>query len=356
MGQDNDDIILAEGDDIFKKFIDHAGDGIAIVQQKKILYANKAFADILGYSVEEMKNSDYDDFVVTEVNPENKNLVESVGIRKDCSKVSLDIRMGVGPYGERPAYFIIHRDMTHHKRAEAKIVRARQMAEEANRMKSVFLANMSHELRTPLNAIINYSEMLIEDAEDAGNNDCIPDLEKIYTSGRRLIELINDILDISKIQAGKMELQLEDIELSSLINDIRTSIEPLAKKNGNTFIAPDNDLGTLRADRKRLQQVLFNLLSNACKFTSEGTVTLDVSNNDQWILFDVKDTGIGIPKEHIQELFQPFGQLDDSSSRRFDGSGLGLIISKELSKLMGGDVTVESEPGEGSTFSVRLPL
>ncbi len=236
---------------------------------------------------------------------------------------------------------------------------AQYNAEEANRSKSEFLANMSHELRTPLNAIIGYSEMLAEDAEDCGQDDFIPDLNKIRGSGKHLLGLINSVLDLSKVEAGKMELYLETFEIEPMIQSIAATIHPLAEKNFNTLeINCSKEIGSLRTDQTKLRQSLLNLLSNACKFTPNGFVSLSVKTDEQLggsIYFEVSDTGIGMTPEQLEKIFQAFTQADASTTRKYGGTGLGLTLTKEFVTLMGGEVTVESEVGHGTTFTIRLP-
>jgi signal transduction histidine kinase/DNA-binding response OmpR family regulator len=232
--------------------------------------------------------------------------------------------------------------------------------EVANRHKSEFLANMSHELRTPLNAIIGYSEMLEEDAADLDGGRLVPDLEKINAAGKHLLELINAVLDLSKIEAGKMDLYLEEFDVARLVQDIAAVIKPLAEKKANRLdLICDPDVATMRADLTKVRQALFNLLSNACKFTERGTVTLAVGREltgaGDWLTFAVRDTGIGMTSEQMGQLFQEFGQADASVARRFGGTGLGLALSRRLCRMMGGDIAVESAFGRGSTFTVRLP-
>jgi len=232
--------------------------------------------------------------------------------------------------------------------------------EVANRYKSEFLANMSHELRTPLNAIIGYSEMLQEEAEDVGQEAFVPDLQKIHGAGKHLMSLINNILDLSKIEAGKMDFYLEDFEIVPMIQEIVTTIKPLVEKNANTLElhAPDN-LGAMHADLTKVRQTLFNLLSNACKFTERGAIILGVNrervDGEDWISFRVSDTGIGMSPEQTSRLFQSFTQADASTTRKYGGTGLGLAISQKFCQMMGGDITVESAPGQGSIFTVRVP-
>jgi CheY-like chemotaxis protein/nitrogen-specific signal transduction histidine kinase len=252
-------------------------------------------------------------------------------------------------------------DVTERRRAEEQVAKAKEAAETANKTKSLFLANMSHELRTPLNAILGYSEMLQEEAADRQLEDEFgSDLKKINAAGKHLLALINDILDLSKIEAGKMELFLENFEVSELINEIASTIRPLVEKNANTLhIECAPDLGLMQADQIKVRQGLFNLLSNAVKFTHEGDVTLNASrermNGSDWIVFRVTDTGIGLSAEQIVKLFQDFTQADASTTRKFGGTGLGLALTRRFCQMMGGDVTVHSVPNEGSVFTIKLP-
>jgi len=253
------------------------------------------------------------------------------------------------------------KDFAEEQRQAAEEIRvARDAADAANQAKSAFLANMSHELRTPMNAILGYSEMLMEEAEDLKQEDFIPDLKKINQAGTHLLALINDVLDLSKIESGKMEAFAESIDLDSLIDEISATAQPLMKKNSNRLsIERSQHLGSAHQDLTKLRQTLLNLLSNAAKFTHEGTITLHVNRTEQagveWLSFAVSDTGIGIAEDKIERVFEEFAQADDSTTRDYGGTGLGLAISQRFCKLLGGDLSVHSELGEGSTFTIRIP-
>ena len=243
--------------------------------------------------------------------------------------------------------------------ANTQALLAKERAEEASRAKSVFLANMSHELRTPLNAILLYSELLLDEIAERGLKDLHADLEKIRVSGRHLLSLIDDILDLSKIEAGRMSVFLEEIDLSALFRDIATTIQPLMEKNGNRFVVEASpDVRTLRSDLKKVSQILYNLLNNAAKFTRDGVITLTVCAGEDpgHVTFSIQDTGIGMSPEEVGRLFQEFTQADESTTRRYSGTGLGLALCRRFTELLGGRVWVESEVGRGSVFKVQLPI
>lgn len=246
------------------------------------------------------------------------------------------------------------------QQSNAHLQEAQRAAEEASRTKSAFLANMSHELRTPMNAIIGYSEILLEEAEEDGQTAVVQDLQKIRSAAKHLLSLINDILDLSKIEAGKMTAYHEPIDIAEMVDEVRTTVFPLVEKNGNTLeIVMAPEIGTMHSDLTKIRQTLFNLLSNASKFTERSNIELRVTRATEggadWITFAVRDSGIGMTPEQLGRLFQAFTQADESTTRKYGGTGLGLAISRKFCQLLGGDITVESTVGVGSTFTVRLP-
>jgi signal transduction histidine kinase/CheY-like chemotaxis protein len=253
----------------------------------------------------------------------------------------------------------VYSDITELRTQNLELEEARELSEVANRTKSQFLANMSHELRTPLNAIIGYSEILQEDAADNGQEQLVPDLKKIEGAGRHLLGLINDILDLSKVEAGKMDVFVEEIDISSLLDEVRSIITPLVAKNGNKLeVRVADHVGSMRSDRTKLKQCLLNVLSNASKFTQDGKLTVQVRRlvtDGPMIQIMISDTGIGMNEEQIGRLFQAFSQADASTTKKFGGTGLGLAITRHFCRLLGGDISVASAPDIGSTFTIILP-
>ena len=284
--------------------------------------------------------------------------------KKNGTIIDVEITSYELVFDNRKAELVLAQDVTDRLQAEAKLYKAKEAAEAANLAKSQFLANMSHELRTPLNAIIGYSEILQEDAFDLGEEDFVIDLEKIHKAGNHLLGLINDILDLSKIEAGQTELDLETFDLSEVIQEVATTVKPLFLRNSNRLnVEYPERIGDFHSDRMKLIQILFNLLSNAAKFTQQGTITFSVERitNDEnsydsdWLIFNCADTGIGMTAEQVQKLFQPFTQADASTTRKYGGTGLGLAIAQKYSQMLGGEITVKSEFGKGSSFTVMLP-
>jgi len=328
-----------------------------------ITSCNPAFEALFGYAEADVLGQNLDELLTT---PETlaearayttqttaRGRASGTGRRRRKDGRMVDVELLSVPVlvgGERVGMMALYHDIS-------ELLQARRDAETANAAKSQFLASMSHELRTPLNAIIGYSEMLEEEADERGQAESVSDLQKIRAAGRHLLALINDVLDLSKIEAGKLELSLESFDLREAVTDVATTIKPLVDKNGNTLIVDaEGTLGSMRSDLTRVRQVLLNLLSNACKFTERGTIRLAVERNNSHVMFRVSDSGIGMTPEQLGRVFDAFAQADATTSRKYGGTGLGLAITKRFCELMGGGVVVESEPGRGSTFTVRLPV
>lgn len=331
----------------------------------RIASFNPAFERLFGYSLEEAVGKDLDQLINT---PET--LAEAIGYteqahqraahgigkrrRKDGTFIDVELA-GVPVYvdGRRHGLMALYHDVS-------ELMRAREEAESANRAKSQFLANMSHELRTPLNAIIGYSEMLEEDAADKGLEAFVPDLQKIRSAGMHLLSLINDVLDLSKIEAGRTELSVETFDVARLVREVATTVRPLVNKNANQIrVECASEVGTMCTDSTKLRQVLLNLLSNACKFTENGVITLRASratfDGIGQVSFVVEDTGVGMTPEQLGRVFEAFAQADATIARRYGGTGLGLTLTRRFCQLMGGEVNATSEPGRGSSFTVHLP-
>ncbi len=357
-------------------------DGILVMDgETRILSINPTVQRIFGYAEDELvghgidilipKHGDQEGSVSTYRRTGHDDVLgiewRMEGRHKDGKLFPIELTdTFIGMDGDQVHVYQI-RDISERLQSEDKMRKVNQVLSElrdqallASRAKSAFLANMSHELRTPLNAILGYSEMLKEEMEDIGHEDLIPDLEKIHAAGRHLLALINSILDLSKIEAGRMELYMETTDVRRTVADVEELARPLAAKKDNRLIVEcTEDVGTMVTDQTKLRQVLLNLLSNACKFTESGTVTLKVSRyqpvDADWISFTISDTGIGMSEVQMSKLFQEFIQADASTTRKFGGTGLGLAISRRFCHMMGGDINVKSQVAAGSTFTVRLP-
>jgi signal transduction histidine kinase len=338
----------------FHSIIESAPDAMLVTDDEgEIVLCNSRAAQIFGYGSSELYFRNLSDLID-----------EDKGIRKDNSEFAAEVSFNHLPNLNESGSCIcvLVRDITERKRVEDDIRAAKELAEEASRLKSDFLANVSHELRTPLNAIIGYSEILQEDAAEIGHPEFVDDLNKIHRAGKQLLHLINDILDLSKIESGKMDIFVEEIDLRLMLEDIKTMMFLIMTKNNNQFVIETRDLlfKTMTVDVTKLKQILFNLLSNAAKFTSNGTITLTAKNylhgEEERVIFSVSDTGIGLTPEQIKKLFRPFVQADASTTRKYGGTGLGLVISRRYCEMMGSELCVSSEINQGSTFTVDLPM
>jgi signal transduction histidine kinase/DNA-binding response OmpR family regulator len=367
---------------ILQSILDSMTDGVIVADDEgRFILVNPAAEDMLHLNVRDAPNEEWakrhglylpdmvtpypvDEFPLTQA--VRGEAVEGVEVFVSHSKARAGRWLSVNATPLKDEEGVLHNgvavfhDITARKRTEEELLKAKNAAEAANHAKSQFLANMSHELRTPLNAIIGYSEMLQEQLQAVGQENSIADLQKIHSSGRHLQSLIDDILDLSKIEAGKMELFVETFDISSLVQEVVTTIKPLVDKKANTLqVSCADNLGFMRADMTKVRQVLFNLLSNACKFSEQGKVSLDISRNrsagGDSIQFCVGDTGIGMSPEQIERLFQEFTQVDASTTRKYGGTGLGLAISRRFCRMMGGDIVVQSTLGRGSIFTFQIP-
>ncbi|MCP4697293.1 MAG: response regulator [Gammaproteobacteria bacterium] len=370
-----------------KLILDSAGEGIAGLDlQGNTTFMNPAGAKMLGYQVEELigrrqhetvhyAKSDGGHYPADSC-PINTS-VRDGGIRRTDNEVfwrkdgtAFPVEYMATPMleeGRITGVVVTFSDISTRKMAEAALEQAKARSEEArtaaeaaNRAKSQFLANMSHELRTPLNAIIGYTEILQEDVEDLGYNDLLPDLQRVHGAGKQLLGLVNDVLDISKVEAGKMDMHFETIKLAALAGELEQAVRPLLEKNACTLeIQLGDTVEEIYADFTKLRQILLNLIGNAAKFAEHSVIRVKISRQGpagcEWIIFSVIDEGIGMNLEQQKKLFQPFTQADASTTRKYGGTGLGLAITRKFAEMMGGRIEVESELGKGSTFTAYIP-
>jgi PAS domain S-box-containing protein len=372
---------LAAAEERQRMILESTGEGIFGVDDRgRLMFINEAGATLLGYDKAELYGQPIHDLIhhtradgrrypvedcpmhAAFADGTDSKVDDEVLWRKDGTSFAVEYTSApLRKDGALVGAVIVFHDITERKVAEAELLQARDAAQEASRAKSAFLANMSHELRTPMNAIIGYSEMLIEESEDLEPDEFVPDLKKIHAAGTHLLSLINDILDLSKIEAGKMDLNLETFAIRDMLSDIAGTVDTLVRKRNNVFeIRADEDIGDMTSDLTRVRQTLLNLVSNAAKFTENGRITLATSrmrgeSGREWLVFDVSDTGIGIPPDKIEMLFEEFTQADDTTTREYGGTGLGLAITRRFCELLGGAIACRSQVGEGSTFTIRLP-
>jgi len=361
-----------------RSIVSNLADALIIIDEKGVVEefspsAEKMFGyeskEVIGKNIKMLMPSPYkdshdrylSDYLKTGEAHVIGNNREIMACRKNGDTFPAELAVSETLIDKRVTYIGLIKDITARKQAEEELAKAKKLAEEANKAKSSFLANMSHELRTPMNAIIGYSEMLAEDAEDDGLDEMIPDLNKINSAGKHLLALINDVLDISKIEAGRTELHLEQFNVPEMISEVISTAQPLFDKNNNQIeIHLDTDIDEIYADLTKVKQVMFNLLSNAAKFTDEGKISINGSifEKDQtgWIKLAVSDSGIGIPPDKLDHVFDEFSQADSSTTRDYGGTGLGLSLSRNFCRLMGGDIDLDSQVGVGSTFTIKLPL
>ncbi|MCA9692672.1 MAG: ATP-binding protein [Nannocystaceae bacterium] len=361
-----------------KRYVDNIFNSMAetlivLDAEARIRSINPAAARLLGYAADELVGTSFSRIVTASGDPKHARAwlerlrtdeishAEFLYRTRDGDEIPVlfSSALILDEAGDVAEIVCAASDITLRKQAEERLLEAKEMAEEANMAKSRFLANMSHELRTPLNAVIGYSEMILEELAD-GQQTAPDDVERIRQAGKHLLTLISDILDLSKIEAGRMELFREPIDVAGVVTGVIDTIRPMLSNNGNTLRSTvPRDLGTMYSDETKLRQVLLNLLSNAAKFTSNGLVEVKVerfeSDEGTWFVFKVKDDGIGMTRAQMDRLFQPFVQADSSTSRRYGGTGLGLAICRVFVEMMGGAIDVESRLHKGSTFTVHLP-
>lgn len=344
---------------------------VLIDNEDRVMRVNSEFTNVFGYSAEEAVGRSLDETIIPrELSEEGAGLKKQLvsgnristetkrkhkdGRLVDVSIIGIKVELGGNHYG----VYAIYRDITHKKIQEEELRRAKDAAESADRLKSAFLASMSHELRTPLNSIIGFTGILLQKLPGPLNAEQEKQMGMVQTSARILLDLINDVLDISKIEAGQLELSLESFNFKESMDKVLNIIGPMAdKKNIALTYGIDESIGQIHTDKRRFEQVLMNLLSNAVKFTDQGSVRVESGLNNGRVVTSVRDTGIGMKREDMDRLFNPFEQIDTGLARRYEGTGLGLSISKRLVEMMGGKVWAESDgPGQGSVFTFELPI
>nr|QNO46544.1 sensor histidine kinase RcsC [Methanosarcinales archaeon ANME-2c ERB4] len=383
---------LRDSEEKYRNLIEHADAGIVIIHDKLITYLNKRGAEMIGHTVEEIINTPFTEYLHPDELPrvidrykrrmageDVQPIYETAVKHKNGSRIDVEFNIGIITYDGKPAEFVFIRDITECKKAEAglreahcklqeakaevdkevkkrtqQLVVAKEDAEHANRMKSIFLASMSHELRTPLNSIIGFTGIILQGLAGELNVEQRTQLGMVYASSKHLLALINDLLDISKIESGELEPDLEEFNLAEAGMEVRDSLKPKAEDKGLKLIFEMPNINVM-SDERRFKQILVNLVNNAIKFTEEGEVEVKAIEKDKSIEIIVKDTGVGIKKEDIQKLFAPFTQLEYTVSEE-RGTGLGLYLARNLVRLLNGDIRVESEYGKGSIFTLTLPL
>lgn len=337
------------------------------ISDRHIIYANRTAGEIFGEPAHQLIGRPIIALFYDEIGARNlinhvldKRFLENQELyaqQTTGKRFWLSLALRVVDINRQASILIACQDATQRKHAELELKAAKIAAEKANQAKNTFMANMSHELRTPLNAIINYSDLLQEEAVETGNMDLSQDLQKITKASKHLLAIVNDILDICRLEAGDITVDYIPLKLENFIEETTAQMQPYFDRSGNTFtLNCDQGIPTIMTDPLKLKQCLINLLSNANKFTNKGRVDLKVERDGNSVYFHVIDTGIGISPENQSKLFQPFVQIDDSTRRRYEGTGLGLAITKKYCQLLGGDVLVSSKLGEGSKFTITLPL
>ena len=362
--------IIRKREEYYRILVRESLIGLALIGlDGRFVDVNQAFADIIGYSIAETLQLTYQDIISKNYARFARKQLQTTGrygptdndlIHKNGSYVPVHLSgLVISCGGNNFVWFNVTNITEQEKLRYAKefAEQARLAAETSNNAKSAFIANMSHELRTPLNAIIGYSELLQEDVKDAGHIDYIDDLQKIKLAGKHLLGIVSDILDLSKIESGKMDIFIEEVELDSFIDEFLNTAQILMNKESNLLIIerPDN-LGVMQTDKIKLHQMLLNLISNAAKFTQQGLIFFVIKRNQEQVIFWVVDNGIGMTLTQQQKIFKPFTQADPSTTRSYGGTGLGLAITKQFAELLKGNIQVESKLGEGSTFTLSLPL